>query len=211
MANDVFPPHNLNPDSVPWGRSIQDRVRSMSYSLDNLIVSSAGDNRAIAGQMGALGRQIEDLSGRSSHTTNPPDVTVIHGTGTGQVGPVSSTMSFPTPQGSSRTAILVVSGVYTWTGTNTNPGDIGSSVQAILEIRLNGVRVWSTTTLVQSLTLAPASQGEAISAVASLRVPSTPSTYELRLYTYKSFSGGTALDGARLGSISATLTYGDKV
>ena len=211
MANDVFPPHNLNPDSVPWGRSIQDRVRSMSYSLDNLLVSSAGDNRAIAGQMGALGRQIEDLSGRSSHTTNPPDVTVTHGTGTGQVGPVSSTMTFPAPQGSSRTAILVVSGVYTWTGTNTNPGDIGSSVQAILEIRLNGVRVWSTTTLVQSLTLAPASQGEAISAVASLRVPSTPSTYELRLYTYKSFSGGTALDGARLGSISATLTYGDKV
>lgn len=211
MANDVFPPHNLNPDSVPWGRDIQDKLRNVIYAQQNSATASAGDNRAIAGQMGALGRQIEDLSGRSSHTDNPQALTVIHGTGTGQVGPTAVPMSFPEPRGGARTAILVVSGVYTWTGTNTNPGDIGSSVQAILEIRLNGVRVWSTTTLVQSLTLAPASQGEAISAVASLRVPSGPASYDLRLYTYKSFTGGTASDGASLGSISATLTYGDKV
>lgn len=74
---DVFPPSNLSGDSKVWSRNIEDRIRNLSYIADTLSLAINGDNRAMAGQMGAVGRQIEELSGRSTNIIGAAGFTTI--------------------------------------------------------------------------------------------------------------------------------------
>ena len=210
MANDVFPPHNLNPDSVPWGRTIQDRVRSQGYSLDNLIISSAGDNRAIAGQMGALGRQIEDLTQRRATATFPADLELIKGGTSGEIGPIARTLDLPAPQGGARTATIFGSGSVVWTGTSTGSG-IADSVTTGIEVRQEGTRIWFDMFEASSASMFTFSGSRTFSVVAPVVVPSGGSSWDLRLWVGRTSSGGQANAGARLSAMNFTVVYGDKV
>lgn len=210
MANDVFPPHNLNPDSVPWGRSIQDRVRSQGYSLDNLIISSAGDNRAIAGQMGALGRQIEDLTQRRTTATFPADLELIKGGTSGEIGPIARALSIAAPQGGARTATIFGSGSVVWTGTSTG-GGIADSVTSGIEVRQSGNRIWFDRVEASSAAMFTFSGSRTFSVVVPVVVPEGGSSWDLRLWVGRTSSGGQANAGVRLSNMNFTVVYGDKV
>ena len=210
MANDVFPPHNLNPDSVPWGRDVQDKVRRQGYLLDNLITSSAGDNRAIAGQMGALGRQIEDLTQRRTTATFPTDLTLIKGGTSGEVGPSTRVLNIEAPQGGSRSATLFGSGSVIWTGTSTGSG-IADSVTAGIEVRQSGTRKWFDMVDASSAAMFTFSGSRTFSVVAPVVVPAGGSTWDLRLWVGRTSSGGQANAGVNLSGMNFTIVYGDKV
>lgn len=210
MANDVFPPHNLNPDSVRWARDVQDKVRNTSYSLDNLIVSSAGDNRAIAGQMGALGRQIQDLSERRTTATFPGDLELIKGGTSGEVGPIARTLDIPAPEGGSRTATLFGSGSVVWTGVSSGAG-IADSVTSGIEVRQSGGRIWFDMVEASSASMFTFSGSRTFSVVVPVVVPPGGSSWDLRLWVGRTSSGGQANAGVRLSNMNFTIVYGDKV
>lgn len=62
MTLDVFPRRNLPAAAEPWGRKHDEVVRQLVRNYENLKLATQGDNRANAGQMGVVGRQIETLS-----------------------------------------------------------------------------------------------------------------------------------------------------
>lgn len=70
MNFDTFPRHNLEPDAVPWARSVESSLRSMGYRNSNVNLGIKGSNRATAGQMGVVSRQVEDLRSRTTQTVN---------------------------------------------------------------------------------------------------------------------------------------------
>jgi len=72
---DVFPRHNLDPEAVPWARGVEESIRSASYRNSNADLGIKGSNRATAGQMGALGRQVDDLRSRTTQTLSIPRAT----------------------------------------------------------------------------------------------------------------------------------------
>lgn len=62
MSEDVFPRRNLPNAAEPWGRKHDDVVRAHGRRITNLELSTQGNNRANAGQLGVIGRQLETLS-----------------------------------------------------------------------------------------------------------------------------------------------------
>lgn len=209
MSTPVLPRPNVNDDAVPWARSITGATQGNSRELSRVTQDLEMSNRATAGQMGVFGRQLDELQARSSHLATPPDMTLVYGTGFGQKGPVESLFELPGPTGGGRVSTLVGSGVFEWAG--------GSSTSAIpiylrLEVLHQGVLVASAVEQVSASPFLPAEfGGNAFSAVASIRVPeSNTAQFQLRLYGYRSASGGTASDAGRVRDLSFTLTYGDK-
>lgn len=61
-VSDVFPQSKLNPDAVPWGRSMEALARKNAYDLENVRLAVHGDNRSSAGQMGVVGRNIDGIA-----------------------------------------------------------------------------------------------------------------------------------------------------
>ena len=57
----VFPPNNLPPQSVPWGREVERAVKSNELQISRLGDSAQNENRSSAGQMGLISRQMEAL------------------------------------------------------------------------------------------------------------------------------------------------------
>lgn len=62
MSEDVFPRRNLPNAAEPWGRKHDDVVRAHGRRITNLELSTRGNNRANAGQLGVIGRQLEALA-----------------------------------------------------------------------------------------------------------------------------------------------------
>ena len=58
---DVFPPSNLPPQSVPWGREVERAIKSNANEIAKLGSSAQNENRTSAGQMGLISRQMEAL------------------------------------------------------------------------------------------------------------------------------------------------------
>lgn len=67
---DVFPRHNLNDAAAPWARGLEAAIREVSYRNANAELGMHGGNRATAGQMGAVGRQVEDLRSRTTQVVD---------------------------------------------------------------------------------------------------------------------------------------------
>lgn len=72
--NIVFPQSNLPAGAVQWGRAVERSVKDNATSLSRIQESIQGDNRANAGQMGIIGRQMtrlqESLDELESRVTN---------------------------------------------------------------------------------------------------------------------------------------------
>lgn len=57
----VFPQSNLPGEAVPWGRALQSAVEETGSSVEVLKQDFLSNNRSLAGQLGVVGRQIEEL------------------------------------------------------------------------------------------------------------------------------------------------------
>lgn len=62
----MFPRRNLPSVSEPWGRKIDEVVRSQGRDIENLKLATLSDNRSNAGQLGVVGRQIEAISAQQA-------------------------------------------------------------------------------------------------------------------------------------------------
>lgn len=58
----VFPQSNLPGEAVQWGRALQSAVEQTRSSVETLRQDFLSNNRSLAGQLGVVGRQIEELS-----------------------------------------------------------------------------------------------------------------------------------------------------
>lgn len=57
----VFPQSNLPGEAVQWGRALQSAVEQTGSSVETLKQDFLSNNRSLAGQLGVIGRQIEEL------------------------------------------------------------------------------------------------------------------------------------------------------
>lgn len=103
--SDVFPANNLPVSSAPWGRKIEDLARENSYTLASATTAAVGDNRAIAGQMGALGRQISELQARE--TLSLPRGSALSVTSTSTVSFATSTWAPTLPGGDGNRSSII--------------------------------------------------------------------------------------------------------
>lgn len=58
---DIFPPRNLPPESDPWGREIQERVRNLEYNAMGISDEVDGQNRSNAATLSDVARQVVTL------------------------------------------------------------------------------------------------------------------------------------------------------
>lgn len=215
MTNDVFPRPNLPPASTPWGRRVTEAIRLQERSIEDLGLSQSGLNRASAGQLGVVGRQIEalglqqdeiianvtELESRSTHLATPASLAV---TGSAVVTPFPSGLreiDFPAPVGGRRSAVLSFSWDYSNSGSST--------VSAYAEIIQGSNVIWRSPSG-QSVpwgASAPAGWVPGASGVAAVQVPSPGSTFYLRLHRVGFQAITTTLTAF---NIRAVLQYGDR-
>ena len=60
-TRDVFPRRNLPGDAENWGRAVEARILDLENMLDNLEQNTLATNRALAGALGTMGRQVTEL------------------------------------------------------------------------------------------------------------------------------------------------------
>lgn len=72
----ILPRPNLPNAAMPWGRSITEAVESLEKTTSRTDQSLVSENRAFAGQMGAVGRQIQELGSRITRIVRPASLTV---------------------------------------------------------------------------------------------------------------------------------------
>lgn len=237
MSEDVFPRRNLPSSAEPWGRKHDEVVRAHGRKIENLELSALGSNRATAGQLGQVGRQLEmlslqqgqlssqqstlstqqttlsaqvlELGQRFTASTAPANIQLIRGASSGESGPVSRTISLPAPEGGRRTATIFGSGSVVWTGSSTGSG-IADTVQVGLEFRQSGTRRWFDMTQADSSAWFTFSGSRTFSVAIPVNVPADGSTWDIRMWVGKTASGGQANAGARLESMNFTIVYGDK-
>lgn len=238
MSEDVFPRRNLPSAAEPWGRKIDEVVRLQGRGISNLELSTQSNNRANAGQLGVIGRQIEVLSAqqdqltaqqgtlstqqvtltaqvtelnqRSTTSTAPANLQLIRGGSAGESGPVARTVTLPAPQGGRRNAVIYGSGSVAWTGSSTSFPAISDSVTAGVEFRVGGVRKWFGTFQISSDAVFSFQSAPSFSVVIPVQVPAEGESYDLRLWVARTSSGGQSNAGARLEGMTFTIAYGDK-
>lgn len=130
----TLPQNNLPDEAVPWGRDLQGLALQTAHSANNLEDSLIMSNRATAGQMGALGRQIEELvRGRSTHVISIEDVAISRSTA--GISETSRSVTLPDPFESSRSALITLSGAV----TRTSPAGGLGSAGTFLKVSKEGV------------------------------------------------------------------------
>lgn len=223
MSEDVFPRRNLPAASEPWGRKHDEVVRLQGRRLAALELASQSANRANAGQLGLLGRQVQEiadqqdalaiqvseLNQRYSASVTPANLQLIRGSSAGESGPVSRAIDLPGPLAGRRTATIFGSGTVAWTGTITGTGVIADGVTVGMEVRQSGTRRWFDTAAASSASFFTFSTNETFSAVIPVQVPAGGSTWDIRMWVGKTSSGGQTNAGARLENMNFSIVYGD--
>lgn len=212
----VYPPRNLPGSSDNWGRAVEQRNNlqekdqvQLTQRVDNGLRAANGQLAVIAEQIDTISGTVTELSSRSTHQASPGSLTLVYGTGWGQKGPVSTSVTFPAALEGRRTATLVGSGIFEWAGGSS---DDALGIYLRLEVRQNGNVIWSTTKNVSANPFIPAAfDGDSFSIVAAVQVPAgTEPTFDLRLYGYRSASGGNSSDAGRATNLNLSLSYGDR-
>lgn len=132
---DVFPRHNLNNEAVPWARALESDIREVSYRNANADLDVTGTNRSTAGQMGVLGRQVEDLRSRTTQVVNVGRVSTslaLPGNYGLNTTTLSTTVRLAPPfDGKLRSVVLFLSGIAYNSDNNSN-GTVYASVNGIV-------------------------------------------------------------------------------
>ena len=206
---DVFPDPNVDPAVRPWARKITEAVRGLGYEVVNTKQAQNGDNRAAAGQLAVLGRQIDtlnltvnDLRSRRSYIVNPAALSV---TGNATVAPfptgtITFTMTAPEV---TRTAQIG------FTATMSNTGGTANSVSAFVELLYGGVVLSNTQISVPRPTSAPTSWVDSINFYSFATIPGTVAPEFTVRITRVGFTGvSTTLT---IDNMTAFIQYGDAV
>lgn len=120
--SDVFPRNNLPPDAVPWGRTMEDRARQNAYQLENLRLAMLSENRAGAGQMGVVGRNLDVIGAQQSSIQAQVDELGSRSSGTASASNLSISVSSTTSWASGTRDITV-------------PGESGGTRTNVLSFR----------------------------------------------------------------------------
>lgn len=178
---DVFPPNNLPASSAPWGRKIEELARQNSYALTNTSISTTGDNRAIAGQMGALGRQISELQSRETATVERGSALSVTSTGTNTFFSSDWVLTLPGGDGQ-RSSIVNFS-------TSVSPG---ANTTLFAEIFSSSQTFYAGTGFTGSTTGAPPNWVPELTASFAAKIPATGLGLTVRLWA-SNFVAGTVV------------------
>lgn len=133
-VSDVFPRHNLDEAAVPWARAIETSIRNASYRNLNAQLGMHGDNRATAGQMGVVGRQVEDLRSRTTQVVNVGRSTRSL-TLPSNYGTADTTHSFPVrlapPFDGKRRSIVMFLSAIAYNSDNNSNGTVYTQVNGV--------------------------------------------------------------------------------
>lgn len=194
----VYPPSNLPSASVPWGRTVQNSTESNSRAVENLRLTAEGNNRASAGQMGVVGRQINELGSRITQTLTMNSVSV---TATSTTSYASSTESITVPGVGTddRFALISVAAIVNKSGSQMSG--------PFLTISFNGGVVFRGVAG-QAGGSTPPDWAEGLSAVFSAVVPASGGTLSIRAESQLFVAGsGTAV----VESPSVAVYFSDSV
>lgn len=156
-----------------------------------------------------LSDQVAELQGRASHQVSVAELNLVYGTGWGEKGPVTRNFTLPGPGASRRTALLVGSGLFAWSG-GTAAAALGIYLR--LELWQGSTMLGADVANVSNNPFIPAAfNGDSASFVASVQIPAvTSQVFQLRLSGYRSADGGTVTDAGKVTNISFNIQYGDK-
>lgn len=112
----VLPRPNLPNDSMRWGRSITEAVEELKKTTSRTDQSLVSENRAFAGQMGAVGRQIQELGSRITRVVRPASLTVNTNSTTSWAS-ATRTVTIDGVGSTGRHALISVSSPVTTTGS----------------------------------------------------------------------------------------------
>lgn len=194
---DVFPRSNLPPDAVAWGRAVENEARNLSNAVISLGISSAGDNRASAGQMGALGRQVSELASRSNVTLFGDSISVTRTSGQNWAS-ATRNISIPGASGGTRAAFVSVVASPSMSGPD--------AFAAWYDISSEGVTIGKGTVPIQNSSYPPGFTA-IVNEASILQVPVTGSTISIRLWGLSLQNTNTVT----LSGITANVLYADRV
>lgn len=111
----VLPRPNLPNDSMRWGRAVTEAVEELKKGTSRTDQALVSENRAISGQMGAVGRQIQELGSRVTRIVRPAALTVT-ATSTTSWASATRTATIAGVGSTGRHALISVSSPATRTG-----------------------------------------------------------------------------------------------
>lgn len=201
MADIIFPRNNLNPDAVPWGRKIEEVVTKTAREVGRVSGESLSENRATAGQLGALGRQLNELQAREVAQYSVSDISITRSSGSGW-GSSSRNFTVAGVGDSPRWAYVSFSGVladrnvlqYMQVGGSLTSGNLIVGRQSV---------VWTTVSYLPSWFSASLSFGSLV------EIPASGRTFTVTLDA-QTLSGGSSRT-ATLTDIEVTVMFSDKV
>lgn len=206
-AGDVFPRRNLPPEAEQWGRKVEDRIVSGENSEVQLsqVVNNMG--RSTAGQLAVLSNQLTELSSFRTWRQDVPDFSLtVPGSGstfnTWYSG--GRTLSFPAPEGGSRSAILTLTATLS---ANVSSGQLVSvsGVKYLGSYLFKSPGAYLGTSAGQSV---PPGWLPSTGIVSTVLVPAgvTPS-FEFEVQGSAAGTGSFTID---VTNISGILQYGDR-
>lgn len=209
MANDVFPRNNLPPESVPWGRTLEDETRKTGYSITSVGGAIHDNNRSSAGQAGALTQQITDLKSRSTHVIPIGSllVPVTLDPSPGVYASASGSLTVPIPppfDNHPRSTLVLFSGV----AVNTDPLNVsGFGSSANIKARVGAIT--SNSMPAPRFTSSPPGYSESFYLNSFM-----PSTNPLVLEVYvtvSNSSGSTRVINVGLSECTVTVVYQERL
>lgn len=203
MPRDVFPRSNLAPEAVEWGRGVERESRQTYYDLLDLNGAGKSDNRLQAGQMGVVGRQIQDLRARTTQVTQINRISTLvelpESYGLATVRFTRNVILPPTFDGSNRKSLIFLSGI----AYNSNPGNTMGTVY----VRLNDIT--SKPMAAPAMTSTPEGYVETVSISTTLDWGNTFNLEFLIIAANNTDSPRTAQMGIE--SVYIVSVYGDEV
>lgn len=229
MSDDVFPRRNLPAASEPWGRKHDDVVRSLGRRVSNLELSAQGNNRANAGQLGVIGRQLEtialqqdqlasqqlqlssqqtllqsqvtELQNRKTVTASPANLSVSGNATTPPLPVATRTFTLPAPN-VGRAALITISANF----SNSNNSH---TARAFVELLYGSSVIARWDGAVPNSLSAPPGWAETMTLSRALTIPSGSNPgFSLRLTRLGFTSTATTIT---MSNISVNLQYGDPV
>lgn len=214
---DILPRRNLPAPADPWGRKHDELSQKHDRRITNLELAYRGNNRATAGQLGIIGKQLETLQFQQAEITRTIvelearkmlylEAANLSVSGNATVAPfptASRSFTFASPEGGRRRGLLSVSWNY------TNSGGSGTPVSAYAEIVQDGTTIWHSRggISVPYPTSAPGAWPVSEAVTLPVAVPSSGSVYALKIHRVGFTATTTTLTAQ---GISSTLTYGDR-
>lgn len=168
--SDVFPRRNLPSNAEPWGRTVENATKANESKLQDIRLGAESNNLAIAGQMGIVGRQINELGSRVTRTLSMDSISVV-ATSSTVFSTSSGSIAIPGTGDSDRRALITFGARVSAEANMSGP---------FITISFNG-QVGYRGTAGASGGSTPPDWASGVSAVFSVIVPSGGGTLEAKI------------------------------